>query len=151
LERLFAGPEVSRPAPPPDTLRLAFRRQVQRSQRRTDGTGAVESLRFEVPSRFRHLPELTLRYALWERSTVTLIDPTSAQPLARLLPQGKQKNASGQRRRHEPLAPGAPLDPRPDPNPIPALLSQWLADFAATGRPPAYLPKDELPDEENPS
>jgi hypothetical protein len=26
---------------------------------------------------------------------------------------------------------------------MPALLSKWLADYAATGLPPAYLPKEE--------
>jgi hypothetical protein len=26
---------------------------------------------------------------------------------------------------------------------MPALLQKWLADYAATGLPPAYLPKEE--------
>lgn len=148
LARLLAGPEVSRPAPASDALRLAFSRQISRCQRRSDGTVAVEGLRFEVPSRFRHLPKLTLRYALWDRSTVWVIDPQTGQPLARLLPQDKQKNAEGQRRRHEPALPaGAPA---PEADPIPPLLDQWLADFAATGLPPAYFPKDELTPEVRP-
>jgi hypothetical protein len=40
-----------------------------------------------------------------------------------------------------PLAPAGP--PPADPDPLPALLRQWLADYAATGLPPAYLPKAE--------
>ena len=32
---------------------------------------------------------------------------------------------------------------RPE-DPLPALLRKWLADYAATGLPPAYLPKEEL-------
>jgi hypothetical protein len=27
---------------------------------------------------------------------------------------------------------------------MPALLRKWMADYAATGLPPAYLPKEEL-------
>ena len=27
---------------------------------------------------------------------------------------------------------------------LPALLRKWLADYAATGLPPAYLPKEEI-------
>ena len=143
LERLLAGPEVSRPAPSPEALRLAFSRQVSRCHRRSDGTVAVEGIRFEVPSRFRLLPKLTLRYALWDRSTVWVIDPQTGQPLARLLPQDKEKNADGQRRRHELILPSCAPVLSAGKDPIPPLLDQWLADFAATGLPPAYFPKDE--------
>jgi hypothetical protein len=34
-------------------------------------------------------------------------------------------------------------------DPLPALLRQWLADYAATGLPPAYLPKDEVAGEDD--
>jgi putative transposase len=27
--------------------------------------------------------------------------------------------------------------------PMPALLEKWLADYAATGLPPVYMPKEE--------
>jgi transposase InsO family protein len=147
LDRMLAGPDVSRPAPPIDALRLAFTRQVTRTQRRSDGTVVVDGVRYEVPSRFRTLATLTLRYPGWDQSQVALVDPRSGQPLARLLPQDKAGNASGARRALEPVAAPAPAPPAAA-DPLPALLRQWLADYAATGLPPAYLPKDEAAEEE---
>lgn len=143
LERLLAGPDVSRPAPDLDTLRLAFTRQVTRTQRQSDGTVAVAGVRYEVPSRFRTLTTLTLRAPSWEKSQLVLVDPRSGQPLARLLPQDKTGNATGLRRALEPVAADASPAPAADGDPLPALLRQWLADYAATGLPPAYLPKAE--------
>jgi hypothetical protein len=148
LDRLCAGPEVGRPAPALDVLRLAFTRQVTRTQRRSDGTVAVAGVRYEVPARFRTLTTLTLRAPSWDTSQLTLLDPHTGQPLARLLPQDKTANATGRRRALAPVMP-APAS-AVDPDPLPALLRQWLADYAATGLPPAYLPKDELAAEGQP-
>ena len=143
LARLLAGPDGSRPAPDPDALRLAFGRQCLRTQRRSDGTVALAGVRYEVPSRFRTLPTLTLRAPSWDRSQVMLLDPRTGHPLARLLPQDKAANATGQRRALAAVAaPPAPASATPT-DALPALLRQWLADYAATGLPPAYLPKDE--------
>jgi len=149
LARMLAGPDVSRPAPPLDALRLAFTRQVTRTQRRSDGTVVVDGVRYEVPSRFRTLLTLTLRSPGWDQSELVLMDPRSGQPLARLLPQDKAGNAAGHRRALEPMAALAtPPGPPVDADPLPALLRQWLADYAATGLPPAYLPKDEVAGED---
>jgi transposase InsO family protein len=142
LERMLSGPCVSRPAPSLDALRLAFSRQIGRTQRRSDGTVAVEGIRYEVPSRFRHLPRLTLRYPGWDKSRLVLVDERTGSPLAHLLPLDKQQNADGRRRVLEPMQQAAPAPAaKPD---LPALLRHWLADYAATGLPPAYLPKDEI-------
>src|SRR3990172_1915722 len=62
LARLLQGPEVSRPCPSAEALRVAFTRRALRTQRRTDGTISVLGVRFEVPSRFRPLPPLSVRY-----------------------------------------------------------------------------------------
>ena len=142
LERFLAGPEVGRQAPDPDTLRQAFCRQVRRHQRRSDATVTVDAIRYEVPARFRHLPRLLLRYPGWDKSRLWLVDEHSGTLLSTLLPQDKQANSSGRRRT---LAP-EPVETScsvPEPG-MPALLSQWLADYAATGLPPAYLPKEEV-------
>jgi len=147
LDRLLAGPDVSRPTPALDALRLAFTRQVTRTQRRSDGTVVVAGVRYEVPSRFRTLPTLTLRAPSWDRSQLVLLDPRTGQPLARLLPQDKAGNAAGARRALEPVAAGPAPGPPADADPLPALLRQWLADYAATGLPPAYLPKEEATEE----
>ena len=145
LDRLLAGPDASRPAPAPDALRLAFGRQCLRTQRKSDGTVTLGGVRYEVPARFRTLPTLTLRAPSWDRSQVLLLDPRTGQLLARLLPQDKAANATGQRRALAPVAASAPAPPVPLTAALPALLRQWLADYAATGLPPAYLPKDEDP------
>jgi transposase InsO family protein len=148
LARLCAGPDVSRPAPDAETLRLAFSRQCLRTQRRSDGTVALAGVRYEVPSRFRTLTTLTLRAPSWDRSQVSLLDPRTGHPLARLLPQDKAGNATGQRRALEAIPAPVP-PPAAAADALPALLRQWLADYAATGLPPAYLPKDELAGEDD--
>jgi hypothetical protein len=77
---------------------------------------------------------------------MVLVDPDSGNPLARLLPQDKEKNASGRRRTLEPVT-AQPAQANASPEEMPALLRKWLADYAATGLPPAYLPVKEGPDE----
>ncbi len=71
-----------------------------------------------------------------------LLDPKTGVVLARLFPLDKQRNAGGRRAaRQTPLsaAPIAPVGRAP-------LLEKLIAQYAATGLPPAYLPKDERED-----
>lgn len=85
-----------------------------------------------------------VRYASWDLSTAWVVDARTGQALARITPQDKIKNASGIRRA---LAPKVdPLPPAENPDPIPPLLRRILADYAATGLPPAYIPKEEKTD-----
>lgn len=135
LERFLAGPSVARESPSSGALRAAFRRDVVRTQRRSDGTLSLHGQRFEVPSRFRHLHKLHVRYATWDLSRLDLIDPHSQTILGPLHPLDKAANAE---RRRRALA-------EPDPTPIgapaaPARLTQLLAEYAATGLPPAFIP-----------
>ncbi|HEY5961202.1 MAG TPA: hypothetical protein VIV60_31810 [Polyangiaceae bacterium] len=51
-----------------------------------------------MPSRFRTLETVTLRYAAWDLTTVELVDPHTHVPLATLLPLDKQRNAESGRR-----------------------------------------------------
>ena len=141
LERMLKGPDVSRAAPELDTLSLAFTRRIQRTPRRSDATVVVDGVRYELPVRFAHLRKVTLGYPEWDKSRMMLLDPNTDAPLARLLPQDKIKNASGHRRaiHAQNDAPGHSAESEP----LPALLRKWLADYAATGLPPAYLPKEE--------
>jgi putative transposase len=141
LERYLAGPAVGRPSPSSAELRRAFRAAVDRTQRRSDGTLSLEGRRFEVPAHYRHLRRLRVRYARWDLGAVDLVDPHSQQVLCALYPLDKAANADGQRRRLAPPAP-ALLDaaaPAPGPTMAP-LLRTLMADYAATGLPPAYLP-----------
>ena len=145
LERALHGPSLARPSPSSEEMRSAFRTQTSRAQRRSDGTFTVGGIRFEVPTRYRTLLRLTVRVARWDLSTVDLVDPRSGAFLCTILPLDKQKNADGQRR-------VLPVDQRPEhdsPLPLPSgiapMLRALMADYAATGLPPAYLPKHEPP------
>jgi hypothetical protein len=140
LERYLQGPDVARESPDADTLRRAFRAQATRSQRRSDGTCSVLGIRFEVPARYRHLERLTLRYARWDLTSLELIDPHTEQPVATLYPLDKTANADGLRRALEPV--NAPTPPAPTAGEMAPLLKRLLAEYAATGLPPAYLPFD---------
>ena len=154
LERFLAGPDVLRRSPDTAAVRLAFTRTEQRTQRLSDGTIVIDARRLEVPSRYRHLRDLTVRYASWDLSQVHLVDERSGRILCRLYPQDKQRNASGVRAPLEPLAHGgAAVHQTPAATATTAtgaapLLEKLLAQQAATGLPPAYLPKDEQPPEE---
>jgi putative transposase len=151
LARYLAGPEVGRPSPSSEELRRAFRAEVERTQRRSDGTLSLEGRRFEVPARYRHLTRLRVRYARWDLGAVDLVDPHTQVILCALYPLDKAANADGRRRRLGPPATPARLDPAPPTSTIAPLLRKLMADYAATGLPPAYLPPhDPRPDEEEP-
>jgi len=147
LARFLAGPSVTRPCPDAAALRVAFTRTEQRTLRRSDGTVVIEGRRFEVPNQYRHLSLLEVRYAAWDLTQVHLVDPHTGMVLCRLYPQDKAANASGQRRTLQPIA-SETAKPSPPASPPPArgigpLLERMLDRQAATGLPPAYLPKDE--------
>ena len=145
LARFIKGPSVLRESPKSSDLQLAFMRTVRRKQRKSDGTLMIETRRFEIPSRFRHLTDLTVRYAKWDLSRVYLFDPHSETVLSRVYPLDKAANADGRRRSLEPRTP-APSCAGIEPGMAP-LMRKLLADYAATGLPFAYLPKDEAEDE----
>ena len=146
LQCMLKGHHVSRPAPDSDALRLAFTRRIKRTPRSSDATVVVDGVRYELPVRFAHLQSVILRAPGWDKSQMILVDPNTDAPLARLLPQDKTKNASGMRRVVRPDDTIAPVTSSKKP-PYPALLNKWLTDYAATGLPPAFLPKEELTDE----
>ncbi|MEO6624004.1 MAG: DDE-type integrase/transposase/recombinase [Burkholderiaceae bacterium] len=143
LAHYLAGPNVARPCPAQTELAGAFRIEVIRRQRRSDGTVSLDGGRFEIPSRFRHFERVHLRYARWDLSRVDMVDPRTGVTLCPIKPLDKSANASGQRRRLSPVtADLSPLTPKG----LPALMTELLADYAATGLPPAYFPTyDESP------
>lgn len=146
LDRYLEGPSVSRESPSSDALRRAFRMEITRQQRRSDGTVTVEGVRFEVPSAYRTLMKLRLRVARWDLSSVDLVDPRTGTHLATLLPLDKIKNADRARRTLEEAR--TPPAPSKKPPGIAPLLRELMAEYAATGLPPAYLPKDAPTEEE---
>jgi putative transposase len=145
MQRYLAGPSVARECPGSDALRDAFRIEVKRKQRRSDGTVSLDGQRFEIPSRYRSLEQIHLRYARWDFSRVDLIDARSGHILCPVRPLDKAANADALRRRLDSAATNADLSAMPATG-IAPLLKQMMADYAATGLPPAYLPTLEKDD-----
>ena len=73
----------------------------------------------------------------WDLRGVELIDPRALTPLSPLYPLNKTANADGRRRALQAMTTDVAAAPGDE---LPPLLRQCLADYAATGRPPAYLP-----------
>lgn len=159
LARALRSPSLARPSPCSEEMRRAFRMQTSRAQRLSDGTFTVLGVRFEVPSRYRTLVRLCVRVARWDLSSVDLCDPRSGVHLCSVLPLDKNKNAD-RRRRVLPPAHPSPCAPAPAPCGIAPHLRALMQEYAQTGLPPAYLPKDHdpkvptlpdlTPDKENP-
>jgi len=138
LDRWLDGRSVGRECPSVDELRLAFTMGQVRTQRRSDGTISIAGTRFEVPARFSHLRKVQIRYASWDLSHVWLMDEAAGVVLERLYPVDKVRNAEGVRR---PIETPPSADPRPESGVAP-LLRELMRDYAATGLPPAYIPKE---------
>ena len=141
-ERFLAGPDVRRESPSSDELRLAFRQEALRTQRRSDGTLTVEGVRYEVPSRYRVLERVQVRFATWDKRMVHLVDPSSGQILCGLHPLDRAANADGRRRvievqeEEEARAPSG----------MAPLLQKLMSDYEQSGLGWGFLPKT---DEEN--
>lgn len=140
VDKMLQGPDVSRPTPDHEKMTFSFTLRESRVQRKSDGSLQVKRVRFEVPSRFRHFDRLHIRYQSWNLSHAWLVDERTSTLLAKIYPQDKIKNGEGIRRT---LTPERDL-PAPDSHadPFPPLLRKLLADYAATGLPPAYIPME---------
>lgn len=136
------APDVGRPAPDAAAVTLCFTAEVSRTQRRSDGTLTVGGVRFEVPSRYGHLERLHLRVAAWDLRQVQLVDPKTGVALCRLFPLDKHRNADGRRATRVTPVDAVPIAPAG----MAPLLEKLIAQYAATGLPPAYLPKAERED-----
>jgi putative transposase len=149
VERFARSLHVLRPSPSSESLRDAFRLQTTRRQRQSDGTISLEGMRFEVPARYGHFRDITVRYARWNLGRVDLVDPRTGIILAPIYPLDKSANADGRRALVEPPALDEPAnEPVADKGrdgELPPLLKQILQEYSATGLPPAYLPKTPPP------
>ncbi len=105
-----------RSSPSSESLRDAFRLETTRTQRQSDGTISLEGVRFEIPARYRHFRELTVRYARWNLGRVDLVDGRNGLILAPIYPLDKTANADGRRgfvpRRWPRRAAGEPSAPQ---------------------------------------
>jgi len=143
VERFMSGPSVLRPSVDTQTLQLAFSARVNRRQRKSDGTITLNGVRFEIPNHLRTLDRVTIRYRSWDLSVATVVDNRTNAELATIRPIDKQKNASGFRRPLSDAGAASYPDEIKDSEQVAPLLEQMLADYSATGLPPAYLPKNE--------
>ncbi len=139
LDRWLEGRSVARESPSIDRLHLDFTVSETRVQRKSDGTISIAGTRFEVPSRFRHLRKVQVRYATWDLRRVWLMDEAAGVVLERLFPVDKVGNADRHRRPLKAAAnPETPADTG-----IAPLLRQLMTEYAATGLPPAYILKED--------
>jgi hypothetical protein len=143
IDRYAYDKDVGRPSPDTERIRHAFQREITRTQRRSDGSISLAGKRFEIPSRFRHIEKLTLKYASWDLSHVHLIDFRSGDEIARIYPVDKIKNSDGNRRLLDvPVLSSEPLMTKE----MPPLLQNLITEYQSLGLRPAYLPKqEELP------
>jgi putative transposase len=142
VERFAYAADVLRTSPTSESLRDAFRLETRRTQRQSDGTISLEGVRFEIPARYRHFREVTVRYARWNLGRVDLVDRRSGIILAPIYPLDKTANADGRRAPVASQDSAAPQEDRPGKDgAMPPLLKQILQEYSATGLPPAYLPK----------
>lgn len=142
VEKMLSGPSVARPCPSTEALRRAFRLKEERTQRRSDGTVSICGVRFEVPSRLRHVERLTVRYARWDLSSADVVDARDTSVVvATMYPLDKQSNADGQRRALSPVS-SAPSPPKPAG--MAPLLRKLMDRYRDTGLPPAYVPKHDV-------
>ena len=141
LDRFLKSPSSARPAATPEELRLAFTTATTRTLRRSDGTISLAGHRFEVPARYHHFTRLNLRLASWDLSRVLLVDDSVGRVLCALFPLDRAKNADARRR----LVPVTPAPAPVPPTGMAPLLRKLIAEYAATGLPPAYIakPQDE--------
>ena len=73
-----------------------------------------------------------------------LVDKRLGSLLATIYPQDKIKNANQHRRTLQSVSEHKMAGSQADSDPIPPLLQKLLSDYAATGLPPAYLPKEQI-------
>jgi putative transposase len=145
VERFAHAPDVLRDSPSSESLRDMFRLETTRRQRQSDGTISLEGVRFEVPARYRHFREVSVRYARWDLGRVDLVDPHSGTILAPIYPLDKSANSDGRRALVEPGTDAVSADRSAEggrkSGQLPPLLQRILQEYSATGMPPAYLPK----------
>jgi len=142
VERFAHAPDVLRSSPSSNALREAFRHETQRRQRQSDGTISLDGVRFEIPARYRHFRDVVVCYARWDLGRVDLVDSRGGTILAPIYPLDRSANADGRRGVIEPKHNELPADDdQPRKTELPPLLKKILAEYSATGTPPAYLPK----------
>jgi putative transposase len=97
LKRFLESKNVLRPAPSLSEIRKAFRTTARRTLRKTDSTITLDGVRFQVPSIYSHLQELTVRYARWDLGEAELVNEDTRRSVTTLYPVDKLSNSQGNR------------------------------------------------------
>lgn len=140
LNAMLKGNRVDRPCCDASALQFAFTSKKSRTHRRSDGTISVDGVRFEVPHHLKHLKQLLVRSRRWDLSSAIIVDEKDHKKiLAHVQPVDKTRNADSRRRSLEPAVETVPVLE----DQYPPLLQEILANYAATGLPPAYLPHSD--------
>ena len=138
LEKWSKAKSVLRKSLPMADLRKAFRREVKRRVRRSDGTFTLDGVRFEVPVQYRTLEVVTVHYPKWDLSLVDLVDPKTSAVLCPIYPIDLERNANQIRESFE------TTDKPPEvKRTTPRLLEKYIEDYSAEGAPIAYIPIEE--------
>jgi len=116
---------------------------VHRAVRRGDATVTIDGHRFEVPHHLRGLKRVRLRYARWDYGNVHLVDERTGEAMTRIYPLDKHKNADARRRVVQTDPDSQPQAVASSSGDVAPLLQEMLEDYAATGLPPAYIPRNE--------
>jgi len=141
IESFINSKNVSRPSLESDAYTFAFTQPITRKQRKSDGTVQINGIRFEIPSRFNHFQQLSIRYQSFDLSKAYIVDPKSNKLISVIYPQDKTSNAYKGRRTRSSELDIASNETNKDE--LPPLMEKYLAEYCATGLPPAYLPKEE--------
>ena len=138
LEKWGVAKSVLRKSLPIGDLRKAFRREVKRRVRRSDGTFMLGGVRFEVPVQYRTLEVVTVHYPKWDLSLIDLVDPKTSAVLCSIYPLDLERNANQIRQSFE------TTDKLPAvASKMPRLLEKYIQDYSAQGSPIAYIPIEE--------
>lgn len=135
LDRFMNAPSVARQSPSLEELRSAFTAACIRTQRKSDSTITIHGTRYQIPARFRRQNKISVRLARWDKSLVLMIDEQTDLVLEALYPLDKARNASALRRPIEQTT----AKTQPADTGLAPLLRKQMAEYAATGMPPAYL------------
>lgn len=139
IERFLDGPSVHRESPGMAELREQFTVEETRRVRRKDCTISLEGRRFEIPSRFRHMKQVVIRYATWDLANVMIMNSESGTPICRIYPLDAERNAQGKRRA---MVLSSDFKTKPNSG-IAPLLKHQMKTLEESGSLAGYLPKDE--------
>lgn len=139
--RFARDADVRRDCPSLEELRQAFTRTVTRRPRKETATITIDGVRFEIPSAWRHVRPLHVRYRRWDLTEAWIIDDATGKPIIRIRPEDTVANADGLRRSLGD-AEADFTEPNRSDKPRPALLRRLLAEYSAHGLPPGWISKE---------